>query len=265
MSKHDARLENAERTYSTFGMQYIGYWNKGTSYATERGTVRVGPQDAGKSYVMRLDSPQVQETIKFFRDQNGQYFWAPDSDRTGRVITRRVEVSFGPRTLQPWESETFTFSLDGRDLRLESQDGAYQYGAQSTTDLQDPERVYVTLTPGAKRLTAPDQNGVSARLENVGGTLKLVIEDKWANEYAGENVELAFIVRKDDGSFWSRDPVVLQAAANGPRRVSGPRTDIDVTSGSGKCYLESWSFRRAASKLSHNGWVNKGKGNTVQK
>lgn len=266
LSKGDHRLADADRTFNTAGMVYVGYWFNGTEYAADRGVVKVGPQDAGKSYILRLDSPQVQKYAKFYYDaSDGRYYWVPDSDRTGRTVSRRIEISFGARTLQPWEREEFTFSLDGRDLRLESQEGAYQYHAQSTTDLQDPERVYVTMTPGAKRLTYPDQNGVSARLENVGGTLKLVVEDKWAAEYAGETLELAFVIRKDDGSFWSRDPIVLQASANGPRRVSGPRTDIDVTSGSGKFYLESWSFRRAASKISSAHWVGKGQGNTVQK
>lgn len=266
LPRGDHRLQDAERTYTTVGLQYLGYWFNGTDYLEQSGTVRVGPQDAGKSYILRLDSPQVQKYIRFYYDpSDGTYVWAPDHDRTGRVVTRRVEVSFGPRTLQPWESESFTFSLSGRDLRLESQNGAYRYSAQSTTDLNDPERVYVTMTPGQKLLTAPDANGVSARLENVGGTLTLVVEDRWAAEYAGEDLELAFVIRKDDGSFWSRDPVVLQASHNGPQRMSGPRLDLPVTTGSGKFYLESWSFRRAASKLSSNAWVNKGQGNTVKK
>lgn len=266
LSKGDHRLADADRTYTTQGMVYVGYWFNGTEYAADRGVVKVGPQDAGKSYILRLDSPQVQKYAKFYYDpSDGQYYWVPDSDRTGRVVSRRIEVTFGARTLQPWEREEFTFSLDGRDLRLESQNGAYRYSAQSTTDLQDPERVYVTMTPGQKLLTAPDHNGVSARLEDIGGTLTLVVEDRWAAEYAGETVELAFVIRKDDGSFWSRDPVVLQASANGPYRMTGARQDFTVTTGSGKFYLESWSFRRAASKISSGGWVGKGQGNTVKK
>lgn len=266
LSRNDHRLENAERTFNTTGMQYVGYWDKGTSFESARGVVRVGPQDTGKTFILRLDSAQVAEFVKFFRDpQNGSYYWVPDSDRTGRSVTRRIEIGFGPRTLQPWESESFSFTLDGRDLRLESQDGAYQYTVTSSNDMQDPERVYVTMTPGGKRLMAPDQNGVSARIENIAGTLKLVIDDKWAAEYNGETVELAFVIRKDDGSIWSRDPIVLQAAANGPYRVTGARQEFDVTAGPGTFYLESWAFRRAASKISNAGWINKGKGNTVKK
>ncbi|MBI5595286.1 MAG: hypothetical protein HY928_04270 [Elusimicrobia bacterium] len=265
LPKGDHRLEAAERTYSVYGLDYVGYWYAGTSYERTRGVVKVTPADAGKTFVLNMTSSRVQEYVEFYRNpQTNEYFWAPDSQRIAGGVRRRLEVSFGPRTLLPWETESFSFALEGRDLAFESQDGAYTYTLTTTTDPRDPESVAVTLNPGAKRLTAPDANGLSARLVDDGGRLKLVIEDRWASEYQGETYEVAAVVRKDDGSFWRRDPVVFSADSRQPLRGSG-RLEFDVAGGSGKFYLESWSFRRAGSKLSSGGWVNKGQGNTVSK
>lgn len=265
LPKGDHRLEAAERTYSTYGLDYIGYWHAGTSYERTRGVVKVSPADAGKTFVLNMTSSRVQEYIEFYRNpQTNEYFWAPDSQRIAGGVHRRLEVSFGPRTLLPWETESFSFALEGRDLALESQDGAFSYTLTVTTDPRDPESVSVTLNPGAKRLTAPDPNGLSARLVIDGGRLKLVIEDKWAAEYQGETYEVAAVVRQDDGSFWRRDPVVFSADSRQPLRGSG-RVEFDITGASGKFYLESWSFRRAGSKLSSASWIPRGSGNTIQK
>lgn len=264
----DRRLDDAERTYSSYGLEYIGFWYNGSHYEAQRGEVKVGPADAGKSFILRLTSSKMQDYALFYRDpKDGRFVWMPDSDRTAQGVTRRLDVSFGPRTLLPWESERFTFLLDGRSLSLESQDGAYQYTLTTTTDPRDPESVSVTLNPGAKRLLAPDYNGVSASLVNKGGRLTLVVDDKWANEYAGETLELSVEVRQDSGKWYRRDPVIFTASGNGPLKVAGPHGEFDIAagSGSGTYYLDSWSFRRAASRLSSGGWVNKGKSNTVKK
>lgn len=265
LPKNDHRLEAAERTYSTYGLDYVGYWHAGTSYERSRGVVKVTAADAGKTFVLDLTSSKVQEYVEFYRSaQTNEYFWAPASQRIAGGVRRRLEVSFGWRTLLPWETESFTFVLEGRDLALESQNGAFDYTVSSTVDPRDPEFVTVTLNPGKKRLTAPDSNGLSAQLVDDNGRLKLVIEDRWAAEYQGETYEVAVVVRQDDGSFWRRDPVVFSADSRKPLKGSG-RVEFDITGASGKFYLESWSFRRAGSKLSSGAWVNRGSGNTIKK
>ena len=78
------------------------------------------------------------------------------------------------------------------------------------------------------------------------------------------------VIRKDDGSFWRRDPIVFEAKDRSPLQAkiqgAAPKFDIPVpVSGSGTFYLESWSFRRAAGKISGDGWVRKGGGNKIKK
>ncbi|MBI3299728.1 MAG: protease complex subunit PrcB family protein [Elusimicrobia bacterium] len=265
LPRGDRRLDDAERTFFTQGMDYIGYWRGSTSFERAVGHLTVKPGDAGKSYVLKLVSSEVQEYTKFYRNPaTDAYYWMPASESTGFGVTRRLDIDFGARALQPWESESFTFSLESRSLSLESQSGAFQYTLTTNTDPRDPETVHITLNAGAKRLTAPDSNGVSASLVNVGGRLKLAIDDKWAAEYAGETFEVAAVVRQDDGSFFRRDPTVYAVTSKNPLKVSGTAA-IDITGGAGTFYLESWSFRRAGSKISSAGWVNKGAGNRLKK
>ena len=235
-------------------------------------------QDRGSSYILNLESRLYQEYTLFYYDPSDRgFYWRPGEEFV-KSRTRRLVVEFADREhnpLLPWERETFLFSYNhGRSdiggVRLDSADGAYDYSISYGSNPNDPLTVTAVLTPRQKLRTAPDPKGISATLAPDGAALKLVIEDRWASYYDGETLELSLVIRKDDGSFWRRDPIVFEAKDRSPLQAkiqgAAPKFDIPVpVSGSGTFYLESWSFRRAAGKISGDGWVRKGGGNKIKK
>lgn len=275
---NDRRLDNAEQVYDPSGMEYLGYWEGEQYYENGSGRVETRPTDRGSAYVLNLESRKYQQYIKFYY-ANGRYYYTKVADYL-KSRSRRVVVDFVDRAqnpLLPWEKESFLFSFNGArsqndGLRIEAADGAYRYDVSFVSDPSDPMTVTVIMRTREKLRTAPDHNGVKLSMGPDGkGSLQLVIEDKHASYYAGETIEISYVVRKDDGSFWRRDPVVSQADYRSPFRVvvqggAGRWTaTLPNTSGSGTYYLESWSFRRAASRLSTDGWIGKGEGNKVSK
>ncbi|MEE8425339.1 MAG: hypothetical protein V3S11_05900, partial [Elusimicrobiota bacterium] len=262
------RLRNAERTYSTWDMDYVGYWFDGQYWKSAKGAVKTAFDDGNVSYILNLDSGKYQGYIKFYATGGKVYYTKTEKRIDSR--SRRVVVSFpnrGQNPLMPWEKESFTFVLDGSQISLDSASGAYAYDVSYTFPSNQRGTVNVAMTATNKLLTAPDRNGVSAGLRGGTGSLTLVITDKWAAEYAGERLDVAFVIRWDDGSFWRRDPVVRSATQRSPEKREVKDTieiNIPTTKGRGKYYLESWSFRRAESMISSGRWVGKGKGNTVR-
>lgn len=278
LSRGDHRLRDADRTFDVSGMSYLGFWEGERSYRTQQGRVVTSPQDRGSAYILNLESSLYQEYTLFYYDPSTRgFYWRPGEDHV-RTRSRRLVVEFADREtnpLLPWERETFVFSYNhGRSdiggIRLDSADGAYNYGISYGSSPNDPLTVTAVLTPRQKLRTSPDSNGISATLAPDGATLKLIVEDRWASYYDGENLELVLVIRKDDGSFWRRDPIVFEAKDRAPLQAkvqaSAPKFEIPIpVSGSGTFYLESWSFRRAASKISGDGWMRKGAGNKVKK
>lgn len=250
-------------------MTYVGYWDRGTDYQAARGVVNTAPADNG-SYILTLESPRVRERREFYYDAaNRAYVYVTDRTQVGSR-SRRLVVTFEDRAnkpLRPWERESFTFSLENTTLSLEAASGAYRYATTFTTDPADPTTVNVRMTPGAKLLTAPDRNGVTMELRSTATGLRLVISDRWAAEYAGENLEVAVVVKKVKRGLFARDPVVLDVRQGAPLAFPAAATiNHDFAGqGAGEYYIHYWYFRRAGSAISSEAWVSLGRGPNVTK
>ncbi|OIO11206.1 MAG: hypothetical protein AUJ52_02350 [Elusimicrobia bacterium CG1_02_63_36] len=271
LPSNDPRLEGADRAFTTYGMDYVGYWNGKTFYSTSRGTLERNGKNAGSRYSLSLASRQMRNRYLFYYDPADRaYYYVPDEEPLGNRVGRDLTIQFlnaSQSPLMPWESERFVFELTGSQLTLVSQNGAYRYTGTFSSFATDPSQVIVELTAGQKLLTAPDAQAVTAGIQATATGLKLIINDRWAAEYAGETLEISAVVRWDDGSFWRRDPVVFQATGNAPLSFTAAKTleHEFAVSKTGKYYLESWAFRRANSKISTSHWINRGQGNSVKR
>ncbi|PCI40653.1 MAG: hypothetical protein COB53_00575 [Elusimicrobia bacterium] len=269
LPSNDPRLEGADRTYSTYGMQYVGYWNGKTYYKTSQGTLDRSGKNPGTRYTLTLTSRRVKKQYDFYYSAADKaYYWVPDETPVSGRRTRDLSIVFSNtanKPLHPWESERFVFSLTGSQLSLDSQKGAYRYTGTFTSDANDATVVTAHLTAGAKVLTAADPKGVSLGIQSTGSRLKFVVTDKWGDEYAGETIEIAAVVRWDDGSRWRRDPIIIKYTQRSPLQLTTAKSveSTFTTNKRGKHYIESWSFRRANSQISSSRWINKGKGNSV--
>lgn len=271
LPKDEAVLRNAERTYTTYGKRYIGYWIGDRYWKKSRGTVNVSPDDRTNAYTMKLESGKYREYIKFYYDpDDGSVTWMPYEKFLDKT-SKRLEIVFGNRAekpLYPWESESFTFVLAGSELGLESANGAYEYDVATTVSTRDTDRVYITMTATDKKRTTPDKNGVSVGIKKVGNMLKLAVNDKWAQYYSGETLEISLTIKRTKD--WWVDPTIKSISRRSPLKISvGALREVDIMSlagqKSGEYYLASWSFRRANSKISAGVWMSKGKGNAINK
>ncbi|MFH2201974.1 MAG: hypothetical protein ABIJ96_02560 [Elusimicrobiota bacterium] len=270
LPEDDLRLRKAERTYSTYDMSYVGYWHDGWGYESESGRVVTSPRDRG-SYVLNLTSGKYQYYVEFYYAKSSDSIYYTRTKKRIGGRSRLLMVEFADRDtkpLLPWESETFVFSLKDTTVSLESASGAYQYDITYSFSAQDKSTVYITLTPGGKIKTAPDAGAVGAGIKLYGSDLKLVVTDKWAQYYAGEELEVSVSIKKEVGMSWRNplgiDPVIYDGRLKMPAQKSGElflKSALDR----GTYYISSWSFRRVDSAISGSGWVSKGGGNAVTK
>ncbi|MFC1679519.1 hypothetical protein ACFL2T_04850 [Elusimicrobiota bacterium] len=273
LPSNDPRLENADRTYSTYGKKYIGYWRGDAYYKTAQGRLKRTPEDIGETFRVNLTSIRVRKYYLFYYDsEDREITWTP----TEKEIERRSKnlvIEFTndyDKPMMPWEAESFVFSLRGNTVSLDSQSGSYRYHVLFTVNPDNPGTIVAHMTAGDKLRTSPDPKGVSAGIQATGNGLKLVIRDKWSEEYAGEDLEITYVIRRDDGHWYSRDDIVQRATSGSPLRIRATEVyEHGITGGfaskSGEFYLESWSFRRAGSHISTSRWIGKGKGNTITK
>jgi len=263
-------LRSAQRTYSTYDKDFVGFWAGGTSY--ERTTVRLkrNGQNAGDSYSATATSNEVRELTKFYRDaQTDTYYWVPAEQYTGNSRSRSLDIeftNFSSKPLLPWEKEEFVFALRGTQISLVSASGAYEYDVTFSVSAGNSRTIKVDITADQKKKTAPSSAAVGAQLEIDGGALKLVVTDSHEQYYQGETLEVRVIVYEAKGMSW-RNPLGLDSKLlDRTLQFSGPgEIDLQNSLGKGKYYIDSWSFRRKNSQLSTSGWVRKGKGNTVTK
>ncbi|MBI4349667.1 MAG: hypothetical protein HY553_22720 [Elusimicrobia bacterium] len=205
-------------------------------------------------------------------EEQRKYFY--EDTRYGRSSQMSVEVGFAQdKALLPWEKESFSIKYDGSRVWIDQHEPSYTYSVRGPIVDQQTGAATMTLTAGAKILRAPESGKVNAYIVNEGGKLKLVIEDYRTREYAGEALDVAFEVWRDDPAGWrnllGRDTKMAERTKNGPVRINtaagAQKHVIDLgVSGSAEYYLDTWSFRRANSKLSSGDWVNRGKGNRVK-
>ncbi len=264
------RLRRAERTYSTYGKGYIGYWHDGTGYESQKGTVETRAADGDVAYILNLTSPRYQYYIEFYHEPKENVIYYTRTKKRLGSKSRRLVVAFDNRAqkpLLPWEIEKFVFSLNNTQVSLDSVNGSYDYDISYSFAANDRSTIDVTMTATTRRRTAPDARGVGAGLKVEGGRLVLVVTDKWAEYYEGENLEIAYVIRWDDGKWYRRDPVIASATTRSPLRKSAQKIiEIDIpASKRGTYYLESWSFKRANSEISTGRWISRGAGNKVTK
>ena len=176
-------------------------------------------------------------------------------DRWGPADQRYVTVNFDGQPLMPWEKESFTAVLNGNGIHLESNNpemNSYDYGVQNGYN-------NISVQSGNKRRTPPDSDGVSVALFNNNGHMQFIVSDKYAQNYNGETLQVSVVIKKADG--WFSDSTVKQTTLD----ISGASsaTDLGYASSGYKHYIAGWSFRRVNSRISTDGWVQKGAGNRV--
>jgi hypothetical protein len=183
-----------------------------------------------------------------------------DSGPRARV---NVRFSMNGQELMPWETETVRASFDGRSVGTSVLNPSYQY-----REAPGGMPGNVTYEAGAKLLTSPDEDGVTAELvpDHATKTLKLRLFDKWAGYYGGETLEVAAtVVYVTPGWFTSNETSDERSFANGTqiREASGTppgaagagaryEETMKAKAGCGTYFLESWSFRRANNSQQDN-------------
>lgn len=262
-----------------------GEWSDfGTARArVERGGVEVGAQ--GTSYTANLESRAERPVYRVYwryvgtdcdpNDEDRCLDWRVQYARFVERFDRRsaamaVDVRFDDngQTLLPWEKENVYVSFDGYRVGVDASEGAFRYSVRGPLIDQQTGRASVMLAAGARVKRQPEADKVIARLENANGQLQVSILDRRAAFYEGEPLEVTFQVKKDCNGWFCSDKVVSERNAQNPVRAMVQKTDelqavIPVSSaGSGKYYIV-WSFRRAQSKISSDGWVYQGKGPKV--
>jgi hypothetical protein len=109
----------------------------------------------------------------------------------GQMQSQKVTISIGTRNIKPWESETitvcpgslstdnalFNYSVTQKDT---SGFGSFFTGEKSYT---------YTLTPTGRKASAPDSQGLTMVSGGaVNNAVNIVLADKWASYYQGQQV-----------------------------------------------------------------------------
>jgi hypothetical protein len=249
----------------------------------ERGGSEVGVQ--GSAYTAQLESKADRPIYRVYWRYAG---YDCDPNDSGRCLDWRVQyarfvdrwdhrsanavvdVRFNDngQKLLPWEKETLYVSFDGYRVGYDASNGAFRYSVNGPIINQQTGRASVEFVAGRRVGRQPEPEKVIARLENSNGTLQIGIRDRRAAFYEGEPLEIVYQVKKDCGHFYCSDKVVSERGQRDPLRVVVQKDELQAaipvnTAGSGKYYLV-WSFRRAQSAISTDGWINQGKGPKVQ-
>ena len=250
----------------------------------ERGGSEVGAQ--GAAYTANLESRSDRPVYRVYWRYVGYDCDPNDADRClewrvqyARFVERwdrrsaslSVDVRFedNGQALLPWERENIYVSFDGSRVGYDLSEGAFRYAVRGPVIDQQTGRATLVLSAGARVRRAPEADKVSAVLEKNGAQLQVSIRDFRAAYYDGEPLEVVFQVKKDCNGWFCSDKVVSARDEQNPVRVTVSKggdlqTVIPVSNtGPGKYYLV-WSFRRAQSKISSDGWVYRGKGAKVQ-
>ncbi|MBI3566201.1 MAG: hypothetical protein HY079_13480 [Elusimicrobia bacterium] len=267
-------------------LETSGEWSDfGTARArVERGGSEVGAQ--GTSYTANLESRAERPVYRVYwryvgtdcdpNDEDRCLDWRVQYARFVERFDRRsssmvVDVRFDDngQQLLPWEKENVYVSFDGYRVGYDASEGAFRYSVRGPVIDQQTGRASVEFVAGARVKRQPEADKVVARLENSNGQLQVSILDRRAAFYEGEPLEVTFQVKKDCNGWFCSDKVVSERDVRNPVRAivqnSGEvQAVIPVSNtGSGKYYIV-WSFRRAQSKISSDGWVYQGKGPKVQ-
>lgn len=262
-----------------------GDWSDyGTDRASvERGGSEVGTQ--GSAYSAQLDSKASRPIYRVYWRYAGYDCDPNDSSRCldwrvqyARFVERwdhrsadaTVDVRFDDngQKLLPWEKETIEVTFDGSRVGYDASNGAFRYSVNGPILNQQTGRASIEFIAGERIKRRPEADKVIARLEKSNGTLQLSVLDRRSAFYEGEPLDVVYQVKKDCNGWFCRDKVVAERDSRDPLRIVVQKGELQAAipvpnQGSGKYYVV-WSFRRAQSKLSSDGWINQGKGPKVQ-
>jgi hypothetical protein len=193
------------------------------------------PEDAPVSRPVNLTSQEwVTDCVP---SGSGESCW----EHPGRTDSLLVRLTLANRRpLLPWESDVFRVCLQGPALRTEPVSTSYDYRIVSDGALDGS----VVLSPGAKRVLAPDPRGVQATLTP---GLTLAFHDQWASFYPGGEIILKISLRKEV-YFWPDENVVekeitLPVAENYTVELSGAGKP-------GEIYYARYAVRRLGGLVS---------------
>ena len=129
----------------------------------------------------------------------------------GDTITRYVQLRIQERVIFPWEKEQFSFCLKRDDLNFSINAAAYSYERQASVLPGYPSVNLMTLVPLEKKPMAPDEDGITIeQAGSVEGVVRVVLSDKWRNEYKawpGEKTRLTVKLMKK-GFLWTSKAII---------------------------------------------------------
>ncbi|MFI5345142.1 MAG: hypothetical protein ACHQ51_02095 [Elusimicrobiota bacterium] len=260
-SNYDTARASVVRGGSEKGQQGSDYTANLTSTAS-RPTYRVYWRYVGTNCDPNDDSQCLNWSVQYAR------FVEHYDHRTASAF---VDVHFNDngQKILPWETETISLTFDGSRIDYDASYGAFRYSVNGPIINQQTGRASIEFTAGNRVRRQPESDKVIARLEKSNGQLQISVVDRRADVYNGEPLEIAYQVKKDCNGWFCSDKVVDERRANNPvgavvDKGASVQTVIPVANtGPGKYYIV-WSFRRAKSQYSNDGWVNEGKGDKIQ-
>ncbi len=266
-------LNHNDYGYNLPDARYMGHsW-----YTRDCAGFTFGPSDTDiKSAKVRLRSVEYVEECytTYTPGPNGEQIPHEHCyERPGQTWRRNAQILIKARKLYPWEREDMEVCLEGPWMRLYIDAGAYKY----SVDKKGYYDVLYELTPERKIPMMPDKGGlVLAQFRYDPQTKKYIfkVNDKWAEEYAGEKVMIKVELYKD--GFWFFDSYkgkkekTFEAARSYDMSFTEDelvKKDVNVeedadfkamTFKGTKKYFVKWGFKRIG-KISKDKYVKKGK------
>ena len=138
-----------------------------------------GPVDECTDWTFKSDTPNP------FTDKI--YFY----DYQGTIHDQKVTINIGTRDLKPWESEIITV-CDGsitQDKSLFNYSVAQKDTSGFGSFFTGTKSYEYTLTPTGRKASSPDSQGLSMVSGGaVNNAVNIVLSDKWASFYQGQQV-----------------------------------------------------------------------------
>ncbi|MCM2266637.1 MAG: hypothetical protein NDI60_02560 [Elusimicrobiales bacterium] len=193
------------------------------------------------------------------------------SERPGMTWYEYGQIKMADRALLPWEKESFDMCLQGPWLDLYLNAAAYRYSAKRESK---PGYTLFTLTSHERTPMKADEDGLSyADFSYADGKYTFKVTDKWAKEYAGENVAIKVELYKDNAVFFDTfkgEKEFSFAAAEGytmtfaESELTRPEPADPVSGDRGaKKYFLKWGFKRLG-VISKDNFVKKDKTPSVE-
>jgi hypothetical protein len=173
----------------------------------------------------------------------------------GDTFTRGVQLNMAARQLLPWENDSFEACMEGQNVDVQPLSTAYSYGITQSGGYD----LAYQLTPQYKVATSPDPNGLNAAgFSYSNGKFTFNVAERWASEYAGNQVAIKVELYKDGflffDSFKGKKEFTFDTAAG--YSLVFAQSDLDTSKavttpednmrGPSKYFLK-WSFRRIGS------------------